>query len=75
MTSTLHALDHTGDTEIKWDPDRRDEVDAARATFDRLVKHSKYLAYEVKPGDKREQIREFNPRARRIVLTPQLVGG
>lgn len=74
MTSTLHQLDHTGDTELKWDPDKPEEVEAARAAFDALMK-KRYLAYEVKPGNEREQIRKFNPSAHRIVMSPQLVGG
>ena len=70
----LKALDETGDTELTWDPDKADEVDAARAMWNRLVGEKKYLAYRI-DGKERTKIREFHPKATKIVLTPQLVGG
>jgi hypothetical protein len=70
----LKALDETGDTELTWDPNRPDEVAAARAMWDRLVGEKKYLAYRVE-GKERTKIRSFDPQAPKIVLTPQLVGG
>jgi hypothetical protein len=73
MTSTLNILDHTGDTELTWDHDRDVEVRAAREMFASLKKKG-YLAYRVH-GDDREVIREFDPAAERIVMSPQLVGG
>lgn len=72
---TLHVLDHTGDTRTIWNPENQDEVDAAKATFAKLKKKN-YLAYTVnEKGDKGEVIREFDPTAGRIIMSPQLVGG
>jgi hypothetical protein len=70
----LNVLDQTGDTTIGWDPSRPDEVDAARETF-RKLKAKGYLAYRTEGKDKGEAIREFDPRAERIVMSPPLAGG
>lgn len=75
-TGVLEMLDHTGDTKLIWDRHQTAEVDNARATFDRL-RAAKYLAFSVtgKNGDKGEQIREFDPNAERIIMTPPMQGG
>lgn len=71
----LSVLDRTGDTKIMWDSAQDAEVDAARATFDKLKKAG-YLAYSVnKKGDKDEVIKKFDPDAEKIIMTPPLVGG
>ena len=71
----LIVLDATGDTKIIWDPDKSDEVETARATFNNLKKKG-YLAYKVdRKGDKGEVIREFDPNAEKMILAPQTVGG
>jgi hypothetical protein len=81
MTDTqqhmMHTLDHTGDQRVMWDSGNKDEVEAARRTFDDLVGNKKYLAYraEGKKGEKGEQLRKFDPEAERIILVKQHVGG
>jgi hypothetical protein len=73
--SELVILDHTGDTKIMWSADNRDEVAAARATFDTL-RGKGYLAYKVdRKGEKAEVIRAFDPEAEKVILAPQTVGG
>ena len=75
MTHTLQVLDHTGDTRTTWNPENQAEIDAAKATFNKLVKEKKYLAYKVtNNGNKGEQIREFDLPPGRSSF-PQLVGG
>jgi hypothetical protein len=72
---TLHVLDSSGDTRTIWNPGNQAEVDAAKATFNRLKKAG-YLAYSVdEDGEKGEVIRTFDPQAGRIIMSPQLVGG
>jgi hypothetical protein len=72
---SLHNLDHTGDTVTQWDPTKPEEVAVARAVFDTLKKKG-YLAYTVTDGDARgEVIREFDPKAGKIMMSPQPVGG
>lgn len=73
--STMHIMDVTGDTKIMWSADNPDEVEAAKATFDKL-KSKKFLAYTVRDdGEKGEVIRNFDKTAERIIMAPQLVGG
>jgi hypothetical protein len=76
-TGEMATLDRTGDTKVIWDKDNEDEVEAARATFDRLTKDKKYTAFHVtgKDGKKGERMRAFDPEAERIILVPQMVGG
>lgn len=77
MTGTMEILDHTGDTKVIWDKDNPDEVEAARAQFDKLVGSKRFAAFEVKgeKGDKGKQIRAFDPNAERMILVPPMVGG
>jgi len=72
----LRCIDENGDTKIIWDRGNRDEVEAARETFNRLKKKG-YLAYEVKgkEGNKGDVIDEFNPEAERLIMAPRMVGG
>lgn len=72
----LSTLDRTGDIRQMWDRKNKDEVDAARRTFDDLVKKG-HMAYRAvgKEGERGEQIRKFDPDAERIILVKPLVGG
>lgn len=73
----LHILDATGDTRILWDPRNEDEVAAARAAFD-AAKGRGMLAYKVskKTGESSgEVVREFDEKAGKLIMSPQLVGG
>lgn len=75
MTSTLYVLDRTGDTRVEWDPDNPEEVTWARQTFD-AAKRKRYLAYRLDAnGRQGELLREFDPSAERIVMSPQTTGG
>ena len=76
MTNTMHTLDRTGDQRVMWDKNNVDEVDAARAMFDRLTGKG-YMAYkaEGKKGTQGEQIRTFDPNAERIILVKAHAGG
>lgn len=71
----LIILDHTGDTKIIWDRHNRDEVSAAKKTYDDLKKKG-FMAYSVKDnGEKKELIDEFDAEAERIIMSPRQVGG
>lgn len=71
----LCVLDKTGDTRIIWDTENTDEVASAKRTFDDLIKKG-FRAFSVnRKGDKDTQIREFDPAAEKLILTPALVGG
>lgn len=70
------VLGREGDLKVIWDKTKPAEVDAARATFDKL-RAQNYLAF-VATGEKGiagEQIRTFDPKHERLLFSPQLVGG
>lgn len=65
-----------GDVKAEWDSDVATEVEAARATFNKLVTEKKYAAFKLKgSGAKGEQIRAFDPEAEKIVMIPPMAGG
>lgn len=71
----MRLMNQRGDTRVMWDPNRPDEVAAARKQFDEL-KGKGYLAYSVKKkGDPGEMIRTFDPDAGKIILAPPQAGG
>ena len=72
-----HLNPKDGDFRQMWDRGNPDEVAAARATFDRLVKDEKHLAYraEGKAGERGERITRFDPDAERIIFVKQNKGG
>lgn len=71
----MAVLGREGDTKVMWDPGNADEVENARDTFNKLTKKG-HLAFSVKnDGEKDKQIREFDPKAGKIILVPRFVGG
>jgi len=64
-----------GDLKVIWDPKKRDEVDAAREQFEKLVKKG-YLAFKVKSGGgKGAKVAEFDEDAEMLIMSPALQGG
>lgn len=72
----FYTLDATGDTRITWDKRNPEEVDNARATFDRM-RGKGYLAYAVNPEDatKGAQLTAFDPSAEKVIFAPAHRGG
>lgn len=75
--ATMAIMDPSaGDLKVVWDPGNKAEVKAAKDQFDALIKKGQHLAYKVDAkGGKGEQIREFDPKAEKIILAPALRGG
>lgn len=72
---TMCVMDRTGDSKSIWDPNNRDEVDQARKTFNDL-KAKGYTAYHVRDdGKKAEIMRDFDPHAGKVILSPAMAGG
>lgn len=72
----LQVMDTSGHFTTKWDPDNRDEVKAAKDMFDTLVGEKGYTAFRVELQEgKGERIKTFDPKAGKIIMVPQLVGG
>lgn len=76
MKSELAVMDKSGDTKLMWDKDNEDEVEAARTTFNKLKKKG-FFAYTVtdKDGSKGKLIKEFDPDAQKIIMSPVMVAG
>lgn len=73
--SVLCVLDKTGDTKTIWDPTVADEVEAARAQYDKF-KAKGYFAYRVnEKGDKAEVMGAFDPQAGKVIMARALTGG
>lgn len=71
----LIVLDQTGDTKIIWDPDKPEEVEQARETFNKLKKKG-YIGYSVdRKGERGTVLREFDSNAEKLILAPATVGG
>jgi predicted acetyltransferase len=73
--SVLCVLDKTGDTKTIWDPSVADEVDAARAQYDKF-KAKGYIAYKVDDkGEKSTVMGAFDPMAGKVIMARALTGG
>jgi hypothetical protein len=71
----LIEMSQAGDVKKMWDKNNQDEVDDAERSFDDLSDKG-YLAYTVdKDGNKGKLIREFNPDAEKIIMSPPMAGG
>ena len=71
----LEIVDRTGHTEVSWDPDDPEEVQAAQEAFGECLGKG-YAAFSMQSDGKQgEQIRSFDPYAGRILMLPALVGG
>jgi hypothetical protein len=71
----LRVLATEGDQKVIWDPSNDDQTEVAEMTFDKLKK-KKYLAFSVdKKGDKKKEIKKFDPKAGAIIMTPPIAGG
>lgn len=75
MQHSMAVMDHTGHSEISWDPDDADSVASARAIFD-SVRAKGHSIFRVKgKGKIGERLTAFDPSAERLTVVPHLVGG
>ena len=72
----MSVMNRKGDTKTIWNPENKDEVKAAQAQFDDLVKKKKFAAFRVdSDGDKGERITRFDKDAGKIIFVPPMAGG
>ena len=73
----FETMGKNGDTKSIWDKNNPDEVEAARQQFNYLVKQKKYVAFHVEgdKGEKGSQMKEFDPKAERVIFVPPMAGG
>jgi hypothetical protein len=75
-TGIMSEMNSTGDTKVEWNKDSPEEVDNARASFDRLTKNNKFAAFRLnRDGSQGGKMTSFDPKAERIVLVPAYAGG
>jgi hypothetical protein len=71
----MRKMDGSGDTKIIWDPEKREEVESAKKTFDDLLS-KKYAAFTVKKGgEKHKRVYKFDKWDEKLILVPQFSGG
>lgn len=64
-----------GDLKTIWNKNIREEVEAAREQFNRMVKKG-YQAFMVKEkGEKGKEVKEFDPDIEMLILAPAPVKG
>lgn len=72
---TMQIMDITGHTTITWDSSKPVEVDVAKQTFEKLTREG-YNAFRVEgENNQGSRMREFDPKAGKVMMVPQLVGG
>jgi hypothetical protein len=70
----MHAFNHTGDSETKWEPGDKAQVAAATEIFNELIEKRGHTAFG-KTGDKTTKLKAFDPDAETIYMVPALQGG
>ena len=73
----LSIASSDGDTLITWDPEIAKEVDKALAafTFAKSPAGGNMLAYAESAPGTGEVVKDFDPNAEAIYMTPQIQGG
>jgi hypothetical protein len=76
MIGELRIMDkEAGDLPISWDSDDEDQVEIAKAAFDKAKSKGMIMYKTDKKGNKGEVITKFDKNAERIIAAPALVGG
>lgn len=71
----MNIMDASGHQQLKWNLGKVEEVAAAQATFDRLVKQG-YTAFgSDKKMEPKHGIKTFDPTMEEVVMVPRVVGG
>ncbi len=71
----LRVMGMEGDSKFMWDPEKEEEVKAAKEQFNNLKKKG-YVAFNVKKdGEKGSVIEDFDPDAGKIIMAPKMKGG
>ena len=71
----MNVLDSTGHSTTTWDPNNREEVEAARIQFDAMTDKG-YRAFRVLgENGQGSRMETFDRNATKIMFVPQLKGG
>ncbi len=71
----MNIMDASGHQQLKWTTSKVEEIAAAQATFDRLVKQG-YAAFgSMNKMEAKHAIKTFDPTMEELVMVPRIVGG
>lgn len=72
----MRIMGGEGDKRETWDPDDEDQVESARATFNRLIKKG-FKAFQVGAAGRKtsKEITEFDPDLGKMILARPIAGG
>ena len=71
----IRAMTKDGDFKFIWDHTNKKEAAVAKELYDKYVKDG-FIAFHVKKdGEKGVKMRKFDPKAEKIIMGPQMVGG
>lgn len=70
----LRTMDPSGDIKMAWNRSNPWEVHQAKEQF-RKLRGKGYIAHRVSPKGVHEEIKEFDPDADSIIMSPMPVGG
>jgi hypothetical protein len=78
----MNILDRTGHTNVTWDPDDKVSVADAKDKFEEMIRRG-YTAFAINTTEddgitieeKGTRITVFDPKAGKVMMIPQLVGG
>lgn len=71
----INIMDKTGHTRLRWNPKVPDEVKMARETFDAMYAKGHAIFRVDKDGEAGERMDKFDPKAKRMIMIPHLIGG
>jgi hypothetical protein len=75
LVGEMSIMDRSGHKQMKWNTDKLEEIAAAKATFDALVKEG-YTAFgSQEKAEAKHTIKEFDPTMEEVVMVPRTVGG
>lgn len=72
--SILHIQDHTGDTQIQWNPQDAVSVAVAAGVFNARLREGR-AAFALDSAGGGSQIDSFDEKAEKIIMIKQLKGG
>lgn len=75
--NSLRWVSSKGDESIEWDPEDQASIEKAKSKFDELTKKG-FKAFKVIKEEvtrKGEQIKEFDPSVKEILMTAPMAGG
>lgn len=71
----MNIMDASGHQQLKWHMSKVEEIVAAQATFDRLMKQGYAAFASTKKTELKHGVSTFDPTMEEVVMVPRIVGG